>query len=332
MISFRFHVVSITAVFLAIAIGVVVGTTYVDGAVVDGLRNRIDTVEKNLDDRQGGERPARGASSGWPARTSTPAPTSRSPTGSPTSPCSWSPPAASTRPPSSARWAGLAGRRRRHARRRLARVVLGPRERRGPRRAGDDHRRRRRTTTTEDLRADAWAAVVDELVGTARGGRPRRRPTPPPVVLEPLADAGFLTVDSLDDDSTALGRPGRHAAAAAARHRCPRRGRARRAGARHRGRRRRRGAGHRRRRRPRRRPGGARAGRGAARLAVAGASSRWSPSSTTPTGPRARSPRSWRSPPAPTGRSGTSATATVPSGSSRRGPRRDRGARGRHRA
>ena len=52
MISFRFHVVSITAVFLAIAIGVVVGTTYVDGAVVDGLRNRIDSVEGNLDDRK----------------------------------------------------------------------------------------------------------------------------------------------------------------------------------------------------------------------------------------------------------------------------------------
>lgn len=52
MISFRFHVVSITAVFLAIAIGVVVGSTYVDGAVVDGLRNRISTVSSNLDARQ----------------------------------------------------------------------------------------------------------------------------------------------------------------------------------------------------------------------------------------------------------------------------------------
>ena len=40
MISFRFHVVSITAVFLAIAIGVVVGSTYVDRAIVDTLRNR----------------------------------------------------------------------------------------------------------------------------------------------------------------------------------------------------------------------------------------------------------------------------------------------------
>ncbi len=52
MISFRFHVVSITAVFLAIAIGVVVGTTYVDGAIVDGLRSRIDVVNKNLDERR----------------------------------------------------------------------------------------------------------------------------------------------------------------------------------------------------------------------------------------------------------------------------------------
>ena len=48
MITFRFHVVSITAIFLAIAIGVVVGSTYVDGAVVDGLKNRIRTVEGNV--------------------------------------------------------------------------------------------------------------------------------------------------------------------------------------------------------------------------------------------------------------------------------------------
>ncbi|MEO7573594.1 MAG: copper transporter [Acidimicrobiales bacterium] len=52
MISFRFHVVSITAIFLAIAIGVVVGSTYVDGAVVDGLRNRIKTVGDNLEERR----------------------------------------------------------------------------------------------------------------------------------------------------------------------------------------------------------------------------------------------------------------------------------------
>jgi hypothetical protein len=52
MISFRFHIVSLTAVFLALAIGVVVGTTYVDRAVVDSLETRVDRVSKNLDDRK----------------------------------------------------------------------------------------------------------------------------------------------------------------------------------------------------------------------------------------------------------------------------------------
>jgi hypothetical protein len=52
MISFRFHVVSITAIFLAIAIGVVVGSTYVDQLTVDQLRNRIETVEDNADQKR----------------------------------------------------------------------------------------------------------------------------------------------------------------------------------------------------------------------------------------------------------------------------------------
>jgi hypothetical protein len=52
MISFRFHVVSITAVFLAIAIGIVVGSTYVDRAIVENLRNRVDSVSDNLDERR----------------------------------------------------------------------------------------------------------------------------------------------------------------------------------------------------------------------------------------------------------------------------------------
>jgi hypothetical protein len=51
MISFRFHVVSITAVFLAIALGVVVGSTYVDRAIVGNLERRIDVVRANLDER-----------------------------------------------------------------------------------------------------------------------------------------------------------------------------------------------------------------------------------------------------------------------------------------
>ena len=49
MISFRFHIVSITAIFLAIAIGVVIGSTYVDDVTVDQLRNRIKTVEDRAD-------------------------------------------------------------------------------------------------------------------------------------------------------------------------------------------------------------------------------------------------------------------------------------------
>ena len=52
MISFRFHLVSITAVFLGIAIGVVVGSTFVDRAIVDNLRDRIETVDDNLDRRR----------------------------------------------------------------------------------------------------------------------------------------------------------------------------------------------------------------------------------------------------------------------------------------
>jgi hypothetical protein len=49
MINFRFHVVSIVAVFLALALGVVMGSTVVDRAIVSSLRNRIDRVERNAD-------------------------------------------------------------------------------------------------------------------------------------------------------------------------------------------------------------------------------------------------------------------------------------------
>ena len=52
MISFRFHIVSIVAVFLALAIGIVVGSTVIDRAIVEGLRNRVDEVSDNLDERQ----------------------------------------------------------------------------------------------------------------------------------------------------------------------------------------------------------------------------------------------------------------------------------------
>jgi hypothetical protein len=45
MINFRFHVVSIIAIFLALALGVVIGAGVIDRGVVDALDNRLDTVE-----------------------------------------------------------------------------------------------------------------------------------------------------------------------------------------------------------------------------------------------------------------------------------------------
>ena len=42
-VNFRFHVVSLIAVFLALAIGTVMGSTFVGRGVVDSLQNRIDT-------------------------------------------------------------------------------------------------------------------------------------------------------------------------------------------------------------------------------------------------------------------------------------------------
>jgi hypothetical protein len=52
MISFRFHLLSLVAAFLSLAVGIVIGTTLADRAIVDGLRNRVDTVSANLDERQ----------------------------------------------------------------------------------------------------------------------------------------------------------------------------------------------------------------------------------------------------------------------------------------
>lgn len=45
MVSFRFHLVSLTAVFLALAAGIAVGAAVVDSASVDLLRRQLDQVE-----------------------------------------------------------------------------------------------------------------------------------------------------------------------------------------------------------------------------------------------------------------------------------------------
>jgi hypothetical protein len=52
VISFRFHLVSIVAVFLALAIGVVMGYGVLGQPTVEGLQNRIDTVEANSEARR----------------------------------------------------------------------------------------------------------------------------------------------------------------------------------------------------------------------------------------------------------------------------------------
>ncbi len=52
MINFRFHLVSIVAVFLALAVGVVMGYGVLGQPTVDTLQNRIDTVEANAESRR----------------------------------------------------------------------------------------------------------------------------------------------------------------------------------------------------------------------------------------------------------------------------------------
>ena len=45
MINFRFHVVSLIAIFLALALGVVIGAGVIDRGIVDTLDTRLDRVE-----------------------------------------------------------------------------------------------------------------------------------------------------------------------------------------------------------------------------------------------------------------------------------------------
>lgn len=49
MVTFRFHLLSLTAVFLALAVGIAIGATVVDQATVDALQRRLNTVENNVE-------------------------------------------------------------------------------------------------------------------------------------------------------------------------------------------------------------------------------------------------------------------------------------------
>lgn len=46
MISFRYHVVSLVGVFLALALGIVIGTTALNGPVTSDLRHQVDDLKK----------------------------------------------------------------------------------------------------------------------------------------------------------------------------------------------------------------------------------------------------------------------------------------------
>jgi hypothetical protein len=49
MINFRFHIVSLTAVLLALGIGLVLGTTFLDDALEEALKSQLDDLETSLD-------------------------------------------------------------------------------------------------------------------------------------------------------------------------------------------------------------------------------------------------------------------------------------------
>lgn len=47
MINFRYHVVSLTAVFLALAVGLVLGSTVLNGPMMDALESRVNTLGRD---------------------------------------------------------------------------------------------------------------------------------------------------------------------------------------------------------------------------------------------------------------------------------------------
>jgi hypothetical protein len=49
MINFRYHIVSLTAVFLALGVGLLLGTTFLDDALEDQLRGDLEQLQHDLD-------------------------------------------------------------------------------------------------------------------------------------------------------------------------------------------------------------------------------------------------------------------------------------------
>src|SRR6266498_1155572 len=53
MINLRYHIVSLTAVFLALGLGILAGTTVIDQKVVSGLRLNSRALRNDLNDLRG---------------------------------------------------------------------------------------------------------------------------------------------------------------------------------------------------------------------------------------------------------------------------------------
>ena len=58
MVNFRFHIVSLIAVFLALGLGILMGSAVVNGAIVDRLDREIDQVRKESDNLREANRQA----------------------------------------------------------------------------------------------------------------------------------------------------------------------------------------------------------------------------------------------------------------------------------
>lgn len=56
MINLRYHIVSITAVFLALGIGLTLGSTFLDRVTVDTLKNQLDAVQARVDETEAANR------------------------------------------------------------------------------------------------------------------------------------------------------------------------------------------------------------------------------------------------------------------------------------
>src|SRR5438034_7366508 len=60
MISFRYHVVTIVAVFVALAVGLLMGTAFLDQGLVSDLRNRTTSLSNRVNQLQGEVKDTRG--------------------------------------------------------------------------------------------------------------------------------------------------------------------------------------------------------------------------------------------------------------------------------